>query len=193
MMGAGCRSGVSRRARALVGLQRGALVMSATISLGCGGSCRLRPYGRRNADPRLRYENASLHRAVGLFGSAGAADLVARSNAGYPPASSNHARAGGGDAGPSPRHALHLPPHFEVMVGRTRAANKARPELRLQFATGDYLVIYDADDRPDRTKLRQAAVRFRDAPRELLPPGASHLRNVRKNWLSKPFSIEYGR
>jgi cellulose synthase/poly-beta-1,6-N-acetylglucosamine synthase-like glycosyltransferase len=90
--------------------------------------------------------------------------------------------------------ALHLPPHFEVMAvpdgvpkTKPRALNYA-----LQFATGDYLVIYDAEDRPDPDQLRKAAGRFRDAPKEVVCLQARlTFDNASENWLSKQFAIEY--
>ena len=70
---------------------------------------------------------------------------------------------------------------------KPRALNYA-----LQFATGDYLVIYDAEDRPDPDQLRKAAGRFRDAPREVVCLQARlTFDNASENWLSKQFAIEY--
>ena len=90
--------------------------------------------------------------------------------------------------------ALHLPPHFEVMVvpdGAPRTKPRAL-NYALQFATGDYLVIYDAEDRPDPDQLRKAAGRFRDAPREVVCLQARlTFDNASENWLSKQFAIEY--
>jgi glycosyltransferase XagB len=91
-------------------------------------------------------------------------------------------------------NALHLPPHFEVMVvpdGAPRTKPRAL-NYALQFATGDYLVIYDAEDRPDPDQLRKAAGRFRDAPREVVCLQARlTFDNASENWLSKQFAIEY--
>ena len=90
--------------------------------------------------------------------------------------------------------ALQLPPHFEVMIvpdGAPRTKPRAL-NYALQFATGDYLVIYDAEDRPDPDQLRKAAGRFRDAPKEVICLQARlTFDNASENWLSKQFAIEY--
>ena len=90
--------------------------------------------------------------------------------------------------------ALHLPPYFEVVIvpdGAPRTKPRAL-NYALQFATGDYLVIYDAEDRPDPDQLRKAAGRFRDAPREVVCLQARlTFDNASENWLSKQFAIEY--
>ena len=96
---------------------------------------------------------------------------------------------------PSPRRRRsHLPPHFEILVvpdGAPRTKPRAL-NYALQFATGDYLVIYDAEDRPDPDQLRKAAGRFRDAPREVVCLQARlTFDNASENWLSKQFTIEY--
>jgi len=91
-------------------------------------------------------------------------------------------------------NALRLPPHFEVMIvpdGTPRTKPRAL-NYALQFATGDYLVIYDAEDRPDPDQLRKAAGRFRDAPREVVCLQARlTFDNASENWLAKQFAIEY--
>ena len=90
--------------------------------------------------------------------------------------------------------ALHLPPHFELVIvpdGSPRTKPRAL-NYALQFATGDYLVIYDAEDRPDPDQLRKAAGRFRDAPREVVCLQARlTFDNASENWLAKQFAIEY--
>ena len=61
----------------------------------------------------------------------------------------------------------HLPDHFRIVVvptvrpfGKPKACNYA-----LQHATGDLVVIYDAEDRPEPQQLRKAAATFRAAGR----------------------------
>lgn len=90
--------------------------------------------------------------------------------------------------------ALRLPPHFQVVIvpdGTPRTKPRAL-NYALQFATGEYLVIYDAEDRPDPDQLRKAAGRFRDAPKEVVCLQARlTFDNASENWLSKQFAIEY--
>ncbi len=91
-------------------------------------------------------------------------------------------------------HALYLPPHIQVLVvpdGKPRTKPRAL-NYALQFATGDYLVIYDAEDRPDPDQLRKAAGRFRDAPKEVVCLQARlTFDNASENWLARQFAIEY--
>ena len=62
----------------------------------------------------------------------------------------------------------------------------------LQFATGDFAVIYDAEDRPDPDQLRKAATMFLHASADVacLQARLDYF-NVRENWLSRQFTIEY--
>jgi glycosyltransferase XagB len=64
---------------------------------------------------------------------------------------------------------LDLPPGFEVMIAppgapktKPRACNHALARTR-----GELLVIYDAEDRPDRAQLKEAAAAFAAGPPEL--------------------------
>jgi cellulose synthase/poly-beta-1,6-N-acetylglucosamine synthase-like glycosyltransferase len=89
---------------------------------------------------------------------------------------------------------LRLPPHFEVVVvpdGSPRTKPRAL-NYALQFAGGDYLVIYDAEDRPDPGQLRKAAAQFSQAAPEVACLQAKLIfDNAFENWLSKQFTIEY--
>lgn len=70
---------------------------------------------------------------------------------------------------------------------KPKALNYALP-----FAAGDYLVIYDAEDRPDPWQLLKAVARFRAAPPETACLQASlAFHNDQENWLSRQFAIEY--
>jgi cellulose synthase/poly-beta-1,6-N-acetylglucosamine synthase-like glycosyltransferase len=62
-----------------------------------------------------------------------------------------------------------LPGNFEIVVvpelqprTKPKALNYALP-----LARGDYLVIYDAEDRPERDQLRKALAAFREGPPNL--------------------------
>lgn len=62
----------------------------------------------------------------------------------------------------------------------------------LRFARGQYLVIYDAEDRPEPDQLRKVVATFRR-----LPPEVACLQcrlnyyNASENWLSRLFTLDY--
>jgi cellulose synthase/poly-beta-1,6-N-acetylglucosamine synthase-like glycosyltransferase len=86
----------------------------------------------------------------------------------------------------------HLPPHFEVVsvpAGRPRTKPKALA-YALAFARGDYVVVFDAEDRPEPDQLRRAAAAFRDSPgvgcfQARLTP------DNRDSLLTRLFALEY--
>ncbi len=89
---------------------------------------------------------------------------------------------------------LALPPSIEVIVV-PHAMPKTKPKAcnhGLRTARGEFLVIYDAEDRPDRDQLRKAVAAFRR-----LPPGVACLQaklnyyNPYQNALTKWFTLEY--
>ncbi|NJM34768.1 MAG: glycosyltransferase [Rhodomicrobium sp.] len=90
--------------------------------------------------------------------------------------------------------ALKLPAHFEIVIvpdGAPRTKPRAL-NYALQFARGDYLVIYDAEDRPDPHQLRKAAAHFREARADVVClQGRLTFDNAHENWLAKQFTIEY--
>ena len=70
---------------------------------------------------------------------------------------------------------------------KPKALNYALP-----LARGDYLVIYDAEDRPERDQLRKALAAFRQGPPNLACLQAKlNLYNADDNWLTRQFTIEY--
>jgi cellulose synthase/poly-beta-1,6-N-acetylglucosamine synthase-like glycosyltransferase len=91
--------------------------------------------------------------------------------------------------------ALDLPGNIEILVvpdlhprTKPKALNYALP-----LARGDYLVIYDAEDRPERDQLRKAIAAFRASPPNLACLQARlNLYNGSDNWLTRQFTIEYG-
>jgi glycosyltransferase XagB len=91
-------------------------------------------------------------------------------------------------------NAADLPPHFEVLIvpnGSPRTKPRAL-NYAAQFARGDYLVIYDAEDRPEPDQLRKAAGHFHDAPAEVVCLQAClTYDNFSENWLARQGSIEY--
>jgi cellulose synthase/poly-beta-1,6-N-acetylglucosamine synthase-like glycosyltransferase len=90
--------------------------------------------------------------------------------------------------------AENLPPQFEILIvpkGEPRTKPRAL-NYALQFARGEYLVIYDAEDRPAPGQLRVAVGHFRDAsPKVVCLQARLIFDNLFENWLSKQFTIEY--
>jgi cellulose synthase/poly-beta-1,6-N-acetylglucosamine synthase-like glycosyltransferase len=91
-------------------------------------------------------------------------------------------------------NALALPPGFHLVVCpdcRPRTKPKAL-NYALPLATGEFTVIYDAEDRPHRYQLREAFERFRENGPDLAclqAPLAIH--NAGDNWLTAMFALEY--
>jgi cellulose synthase/poly-beta-1,6-N-acetylglucosamine synthase-like glycosyltransferase len=62
----------------------------------------------------------------------------------------------------------------------------------LRFARGEYLVIYDAEDRPEPDQLRKVVATFRRSP-----PNTACLQcrlnyyNAAENWLTRMFTLDY--
>ncbi len=89
---------------------------------------------------------------------------------------------------------LKLEPPFEVVIvpdyfprTKAKACNYA-----LFSARGEFVTIYDAEDRPRADQLRCAWDIFRVAPRELACLQAPlRFFNADKNWLARQFAIEY--
>ena len=70
---------------------------------------------------------------------------------------------------------------------KPRALNYA-----LADATGDYVVVYDAEDEPEPDQLRKAVAIFRDGPPNLgCLQGHLKIYNAERCWLTRQFAIEY--
>ena len=90
--------------------------------------------------------------------------------------------------------ALRLPGMFELVVvpelpprTKPKALNYALP-----LARGDYIVIYDAEDRPEPGQLRQALNAFRTGPPNLAAVQARlGVYNPFDNFLTRQFTVEY--
>lgn len=89
---------------------------------------------------------------------------------------------------------LQLPGCFEILVvpdGKPLTKPKAL-NYGLQFARGDYVVIFDAEDVPEPDQLRKALSAFEAASPKLATLQARlNLYNPRQNWLTRQFTIEY--
>ena len=89
---------------------------------------------------------------------------------------------------------LALPGNFRSLVvpsGGPQTKPKAL-NYALQVARGEFVVVYDAEDRPQPTQLRRAWDVFRQSPRELVCLQAQlNIYNPRQSWLTRQFTIEY--
>ena len=89
---------------------------------------------------------------------------------------------------------LALPGNFRTLVVPEQGPRTKPKALNyaLQFARGDFVVVYDAEDRPQSDQLRRAWKMFRGAP-----PGLGCLQaqlniyNPWDSWLTRQFTIEY--
>ncbi|WP_067468125.1 glycosyltransferase family 2 protein [Actinomadura macra] len=87
-----------------------------------------------------------------------------------------------------------LGPPFEV-VRIPPSAPRTKPKacnVGLAQARGEFVVIYDAEDRPDRDQLRKAVLAFRSLPDRVVCVQAElQYWNPWTNWLTRCFAAEY--
>ncbi len=90
--------------------------------------------------------------------------------------------------------ALNLPDNFEIMIV-PHALPKTKPKalnLGLQFARGEYVVVYDAEDIPHPAQLLEALAAFARGPDNLVCIQARlNFYNPDDNWLTRQFTVEY--
>lgn len=90
--------------------------------------------------------------------------------------------------------ACPVPAHFEVMhlpPGAPRTKPRALT-IGLAAARGQYLVVYDAEDRPEPTQLRRAVEAFdRGQSRLACVQARLTIDNTADGWLTRMFTIEY--
>jgi glycosyltransferase XagB len=90
--------------------------------------------------------------------------------------------------------AAHPPDHVQFVIipdGQPKTKPKAC-NLGLLFARGEFLVIYDAEDRPDADQLKKSVAAFRKGPQSLVcVQGALNYFNWRENFLTRMFTLEY--
>ncbi|HEY0267258.1 MAG TPA: glycosyltransferase [Rhizomicrobium sp.] len=83
---------------------------------------------------------------------------------------------------------------FEIVAvpaGGPRTKPKAA-NYALAFARGEYLVVYDAEDRPEPDQLRKAVATFRASSRRTACLQARlNFYNARQNWLTRMFALDY--
>jgi len=90
--------------------------------------------------------------------------------------------------------ALGLEGIFEIIrVPASQPQTKPKAcNYALRFARGEYLVIYDAEDKPEPDQLRKVVAAFRRAPANTacIQCRLSYY-NARENWLSRMFTLDY--
>lgn len=87
-----------------------------------------------------------------------------------------------------------LPDYFRVInVPDTQPRTKPKAcNWGLKEAQGEFLVIYDAEDRPDPDQLKKAVIAFREMPEEVICLQAKlSYYNPDQNLLTRWFTIEY--
>ena len=89
---------------------------------------------------------------------------------------------------------MRLPSYFEIVrvpPGEPRTKPKAC-NYALKFARGEFVTIYDAEDRPDVDQLKLAVSAFRRGDEKLACiQCALNYYNSRENWLTRMFTLEY--
>ena len=87
------------------------------------------------------------------------------------------------------------PPSNVQLITVPNRIPKTKPKAcnyGLAFAQGEFLVIYDAEDRPQADQLRKAVAAFRKGPLDLVcVQAALNYFNVRENFLTRMFTLEY--
>ena len=88
-------------------------------------------------------------------------------------------------AAQGPFEVLHVP--TSLPRTKPKACNYA-----LRFARGEYLVIYDAEDRPEADQLRKAVASFRKAsPETVCFQARLAIYNADDGWLARMFALDY--
>lgn len=89
---------------------------------------------------------------------------------------------------------FNLPPYVEVIVV-PHSMPKTKPKALnygLQFARGEYVVIYDAEDIPDVWQLKKVILAFKKAnPRTICVQAKLNFYNPHQNILTRVFTAEY--
>ncbi|MFA6420891.1 MAG: glycosyltransferase [Patescibacteria group bacterium] len=89
---------------------------------------------------------------------------------------------------------IELPDYFSVVVVPD-ASPKTKPKAcnyALLYATGEYVVIYDAEDRPDPLQLKKAIIAFDQEGKKVVCLQAKlNFYNIHQNLLTRLFTLEY--
>jgi cellulose synthase/poly-beta-1,6-N-acetylglucosamine synthase-like glycosyltransferase len=89
---------------------------------------------------------------------------------------------------------IHMPEWFSVILipdadphTKGKACNYA-----MNFVTGDYFTIYDAEDHPDPRQLKKAVAAFEKAGEKVVCVQSKlNFYNVKENWLTRMFTLDY--
>lgn len=82
--------------------------------------------------------------------------------------------------------------HLVLVPNQVPRTKPKACNVGLMFARGEYLVIYDAEDRPDPDQLKKAVAAFRKGPGNLVcVQAALNYFNARENFLTRMFTLEY--
>ncbi|WP_333023955.1 glycosyltransferase family 2 protein [Wolbachia endosymbiont of Pentidionis agamae] len=87
-----------------------------------------------------------------------------------------------------------LPEHFDIIkVPNSFPQTKAKAcNYAMFFAKGEYVVVYDADDKPEHLQLKKALVKFREGNNKLACVQAKlSYYNSDVNFLTRSFHLEY--
>jgi cellulose synthase/poly-beta-1,6-N-acetylglucosamine synthase-like glycosyltransferase len=87
------------------------------------------------------------------------------------------------------------PPDLVRIVVVPHSLPRTKPRacnVGLAFARGEYVVIYDAEDRPDPDQLKKSIIAFRKGAEDLVcVQAALNYFNARENLLTRMFTLEY--
>jgi cellulose synthase/poly-beta-1,6-N-acetylglucosamine synthase-like glycosyltransferase len=89
--------------------------------------------------------------------------------------------------------AIDLPPNMAVVIvpaGEPRTKPRAL-NYALRRASGDLIVVYDAEDVPEPDQLRRAAKLLATSPRLGCVQARLNVLNAHETWLTRQFAIEY--
>ena len=83
---------------------------------------------------------------------------------------------------------------FEIIIV-PQSEPQTKPKacnFALRFARGEYLVVYDAEDRPEPDQLRKVVATFRRSPANTACLQCRlNYYNVNENWLTRMFTLDY--
>lgn len=89
---------------------------------------------------------------------------------------------------------LGLEGNFEI-IRVPHSLPKTKPKAcnyALQFSRGEFVTIYDAEDKPEPDQLKKVVAAFRQAPPNTVCIQARlNYYNARENWLTRMFTLEY--
>ena len=89
---------------------------------------------------------------------------------------------------------IDLPGNFRTIIVPAQPPQTKPKALNyaLQFARGEFVVVYDAEDRPEPGQLRRALEMFRGRGPDLVCVQAQlNIYNPSRSWLTRQFTIEY--